>query len=65
MEGLLLKYTELKSLERGRENTMQAHLINSQSQQQTYTSDIQSTINQLMNYFAPEDAESSDGDHHK
>lgn len=31
----------------------------------TYTSDIQSTINQLMEYFVPEDTESSDGEHHK
>jgi hypothetical protein len=30
-----------------------------------YTADIQSTLNQLMDYFVPEDSESSDGAHHK
>jgi len=31
----------------------------------TYTDDIQSTINQMMDYFIPEDTESSDGAHHR
>ena len=31
----------------------------------TYTTDMQSTINQLMDHFVPEDSEYSDGVHHK
>jgi hypothetical protein len=31
----------------------------------THTADIQSTLNQLMDYFIPEDSTSSDGAHHK
>ena len=31
----------------------------------THTADIQSTLNQLMDYFIPEDSESSNGAHHK
>jgi len=31
----------------------------------THTADIQSTLHQLMDYFIPEDSESSDGAHHK
>jgi hypothetical protein len=31
----------------------------------TYTADIPSTLNEMMDYFIPEDSESSDGAHHK
>jgi len=50
---------------RGREITKQADLINSKASNSTYTTDIQSTINQVMDHFIPEDSEYSDRVHHK
>jgi hypothetical protein len=50
---------------RSRETTKQDHFVNSQTRNDTYTTDTESTINQLMDYFIPEDSVSSDGVHHK
>jgi len=70
MERLLYWNTELQHMEfgisiRGWKSTRRAHPVNSEANNNTHTADIQSTLDQLMDYFIPEDSASSDGAHHK
>jgi len=50
---------------RGQETTEQANSNNSQTGNNNYTTDMQSTINQMIERFVPEDSDDGEDAHHK